>query len=229
MRQDQANTHHRRSSATCPCCREDKSSGSCCCAIVSFVHNRTVFLFASRLPLLLTLHVLLEDILPSRFYPREAVYMMLCSRKYETKHQRVTFTACTSLFPLRALWSSFTQPRPASVLLFNSFVPGKKQLAITRVSYTNRGQTSVTQSYRLLGKKSTDAWYLKDHNGEGLGAPPRTYQNKIAHARDRKGTVAHHHAFRLTTRRIAKFELCSPRAPKDCSQVSYTKYNKVQN
>jgi hypothetical protein len=52
-RQDQTNTHHRRSSATFPCCRGVKSSGSCCCAIVSFVHNRTVFLFAFNLPLLL--------------------------------------------------------------------------------------------------------------------------------------------------------------------------------
>lgn len=57
VQQDQTNTHHRRSSATFPSCRGDKSSGSCCCAIVSFVHNRTVFLFAFHLPSLLRHHI----------------------------------------------------------------------------------------------------------------------------------------------------------------------------
>jgi hypothetical protein len=39
----------RRSSATFPCCRGSRSRGSCCCCAItiSFVHNRTVFFFAT--------------------------------------------------------------------------------------------------------------------------------------------------------------------------------------
>jgi hypothetical protein len=54
---EQTNTHNRRSSATCRRSRGEKSSGSCCCAIVSFVHNRTVFFFVFHMPLPLPLHI----------------------------------------------------------------------------------------------------------------------------------------------------------------------------
>jgi hypothetical protein len=56
LQKAQTDTHNRRNSATCRRSRGEKSSSSCCCAIVSFVHNRTVFFFAFQMPLLLPLH-----------------------------------------------------------------------------------------------------------------------------------------------------------------------------
>ena len=57
----------RRSSATFPCCRGSRSRGSCCCCAItiSFVHNRTVFFFATPKSSPLSLAERSRSLLPS--------------------------------------------------------------------------------------------------------------------------------------------------------------------
>jgi hypothetical protein len=96
LQQEQTNTHNRRSSATCRRSRGEKSSGSCCCAIVSFVHNRTVFFFAFHTPLLLQLHISSQPSSQAFSAKRAAVHsssVLKGSYEHYSQHTQVQISA----------------------------------------------------------------------------------------------------------------------------------------